>query len=140
MMFGNAIYILNSNRYLSDPLYEENSSFGPINALLNQYLVAIGEFSLDNFSTNSSKDSLAVWLLFILATVFSQIIILNMLIAIMGDTFDKIWENKPVYVLRLKVELLCDFSIFLGGDSKNQNNFLFVATSKQKEDVNEDEW
>ena len=37
---------------------------------------------------------LTIWLLFIASTFITQITFLNMLIAIMGDTYDRVSENK----------------------------------------------
>ena len=50
------------------------------------------------------------WTVFTVATIFVQIIVLNMLIAIMSFTFDSIFENKKQFVLSLKLEVLSDYS------------------------------
>ena len=62
--------------------------------MFTQYLLSLGEFSFDDYSKADQTDSGLDWALFITATVIIQIIITNMLIAIMGDTFDRIFENK----------------------------------------------
>ena len=63
-----------------------------LNAVLNQYFLALGEFSTDNFS--DQPNSGLAWILFVAATFVTQITILNMLIAIMGDTFGRVTEVK----------------------------------------------
>jgi len=51
VMFGIPLMILNMNRSGDDDLVvEELFSFLPINMLINQYLMALGEFSIDNFA------------------------------------------------------------------------------------------
>jgi hypothetical protein len=50
-----------------------------------------------------------VWLLFIGATFISQVIIFNMLIAIMGDTYGSITEKQSEAALREKIQILCDY-------------------------------
>ena len=91
--FANAIYILDVNRVdEGEELFESVFDNKFVSALINQYLLALGEFGTDNFSAGSN--SWIIWLLFIGATFLSQITILNMLIAIMGDTFDSVSENK----------------------------------------------
>lgn len=97
-----------------------------MSALLNQYLVALGEFAFDNYSRDYAKNPWLVWMLFVSATLFSQIIILNMLIAIMGDTLDKVFENMQHAILKLKVEVLSDFSFFIH-NPENPKKILFVA-------------
>ena len=47
--------------------------------------------------------------LFIVATFLTQITILNMLIAIMGDTFGKVTEIKEQAGLKEKINILADF-------------------------------
>ena len=55
-------------------------------------MLSLGEFSTDNYGEDA-KDSL-VWIVFILTTFITQITFLNMLIAIMGDTFARVSEVK----------------------------------------------
>ena len=42
-----------------------------------------GDFNYDDYTT-------PLWFLFIIATVFMPLIMLNLLIAIMGDTFERV--------------------------------------------------
>ena len=104
-------------------------------------MVALGEFGFgsDNFTTRHSPNSRIVWLMFVFATLFSQIIVLNMLIAIMGDTFDKVFENKHVAILKLKVSVMSDFA-FLINDKGDANKFLFVVSPTVKEVDEEEDW
>ena len=97
VMFANCIYILDLYREEKDPdlvLVEGYfEGWNTFNTLFNQYLLALGEFGMDNFKEGSPN----LWLviaLFITATFLTQITILNMLIAIMGDTFGKVTEIK----------------------------------------------
>ena len=53
-----------------------------------EYLLTLGEFDLDHLI--ESDDRPYPMLMFILSTFMVQIVILNMLIAIMGDTYDKV--------------------------------------------------
>ena len=80
MCFANTIYLLNLNRLkesTGEELFDETfPSYGYVNALLNQYMVALGEYSMDNYSPKHSafsttNDSFLVWMLFIFTTVFS---------------------------------------------------------------------
>ena len=71
------------------------------NMMMNQYLVTLGDFHIKHYMQN--EETLISWVLFILATGFTQITMLNMLIAIMGDTFDKVSESKQVFTTRTKL-------------------------------------
>ena len=93
-------------------------------------MVALGEFGPTEAYTEESKHSIFAWLIFGFATIFTQIIILNMLIAIMGDTFDRVIENQQLAKLKLKVKVLSDFIFYL---PKEDKKFIFLATPRNKE-------
>ena len=61
-----------------------------LDATTNQYILTIGSYDLSNFKAEG-KDMM-IYVLFIIATFITQITFLNMLIAIMGDTFDRVSE------------------------------------------------
>jgi len=78
-----------------------------MNMLLNQYLLLLGEFYLD--ANDEGKYSVLIWIIFFLATFISQVIIFNMLIAIMGDSYAKISEMREQAALKEKINILCDY-------------------------------
>ena len=134
MCFANAIYILNASRMqdsFGNELYDETfPSFAYVSAILNQYLVALGDWDTEKYEisgNHSSSNSYLVWILFIFTTVFSQIIIFNILIAIMGDTYDSVFANMEKAKLKLKIEVMSDY-VFVVRDEKQIKKFLFVAT------------
>ena len=55
------------------------------------YELGLGEFNITEFNNPDDQENYTramCYLLFILATILIMIVFLNMLIAIMGDTFD----------------------------------------------------
>ena len=71
------------------------------------------------------------------ATIFTQLTMLNMIIAIMGDIFERISENKEVYATLSKLELLGEYAFALKDGSSadsNKGDFLYVL-----EPVNDDQ-
>ena len=50
MMFGTPIIMLNLNRTDDNKVVDEIFGFWGLDILLNQYLLALGEFSIDNFA------------------------------------------------------------------------------------------
>ena len=71
-------------------------------------------------------------LLFIAATLFTQVTMLNMLIAIMGDTFDKVTENRDIEATRTKIQFIAQFAYALrdGQNKKKMERGAFEeATS-----------
>ena len=56
------------------------------------YTNSLGDLSLDGF--DQSEHTAALYTFWLMITIAIQIILLNLLIAIMGDTFDKVQEKK----------------------------------------------
>jgi hypothetical protein len=50
-----------------------------------------------------------LWMIFVLATLVSQIIMFNTLIAILGDTYSRIMEKRNFYALKARTEIFSDF-------------------------------
>lgn len=61
-------------------------------AVLYSYKVTLGEFDFDNAAYDNYKPALTLWILFIICSIFMLIILLNMLIAIMSESFAKVQE------------------------------------------------
>ena len=139
VIFSFAVLILNLNREDENDLYDNEifaSSY--LNSFMSQYLVTLGEFSLDHYSKAGELNAGIDWSFFIAATVFGQLVILNMLIAIMSNTFDKIFENQTQFKLQLKLEVLNDYSFLF--KRKDLPDFLFVAKLKDSDGETGEEW
>lgn len=50
-----------------------------------------------------------LWAWFFLGLMVTQIIFLNTLIAIISDTFDRVWCLKSLIATRAKADLLCEW-------------------------------
>ena len=66
---------------------------------------------MDGFDLSPQKTICYVF--FIGATFMTQVTMLNMLIAIMGDTFGRIIEAKEVNALKTKIDLMKDLSLVI---------------------------
>ena len=64
----------------------------------------IGEYNTEGFVKHANPA--LCYALFIITVVISQITFLNMLIAIMSDTFEKIIEQRPTFSLKNKLMIL----------------------------------
>ena len=81
--------------------------------------------------------------IFICATFFTQITMLNMLIAIMGDTFEHITEQRPLYATRTKLGLLADYAANIRTAPKPDDlakKFLIVVEPKVEEEGFDESW
>ena len=72
--------------------------------LFYEYLLTLGEFDIDHLT--ESEDRLSPLIMFVTTTFLIQIVLLNMLIAIMSDTFDKVYDQKTTANLRERVDFL----------------------------------
>merc|ERR1719458_472195 len=105
---------------------------------MNQYLLALGEFNMDSFAEN--PQSAICYVFFILATFITQLTMLNMLIAIMGDTFGRVMEKKEVNGTKTKLDLMRDLAAVMTNDGENEGNYLFVVTPDDEEGGDGDAW
>ena len=133
-MFGLPLMILNLKSEPGQEIIEKNSIWNFTNTLIHQYQLALGTFYYKQYHEHSHAT--LVWLLFFLSTGFTQITMLNMLIAIMGDTFDKVTENSKVYTTRTKLQILGDYS---GNFAKSETDRLFLFTMTVNTDEDPDE-
>ena len=134
MMFGMPMYILQLNRtgeYEDAPIVNEVfGGFWPLNAFYNQYMLALGDFDYGNFE--SGPQTYLCYLLFLSATFFTQITFLNMLIALMGDTFAKVMEQKEQFGLQTKLQIMSDYTALVLDSQQDQDPecYMFVITQK----------
>ena len=132
MTFGNAVLILSQDREL--PLYRDYFGSSFLNAALNQYELSLGEFDTeDRFRGAGDGGDDEAWIIFIVATMITQIMFLNMLIAIMGDTFDRVTESRAQSALVEKIRILADYVYVVPRESAaagTMSRFLFVIRPK----------
>ena len=65
--------------------------FGFFDATLYAYRIILGDFEMDDF--NSSMGTILLRIFFIMCTVFNTIVMLNLLIAIISETFSIVKAN-----------------------------------------------
>lgn len=139
LAFGSAIYFLDTKGKVEgepDDWQLVAEAFGPrlFDAILGQYLLGLGEFNFENFNDNPSKNML--WILFCSATFITQITIFNMLIAVMGETFQRVYEAKYVTSLKTNTEIVQEFKHLLPNRSFWKCPYAIVLKPKNYNDEN----
>lgn len=81
--------------------YEEPFVTSVTQALQYSYLLALGEFGLDSLDNWG-------WLMFILASLFNLVVMLNLLIAIISSTYERVMTAQTEYSFKERVSLYCD--------------------------------
>ena len=87
--FGNAFLII----ALSNKEEEDVFVTGLVNSIVYVYMLSLGDFN-DGFGKNHTT---LVWVLFLIATLFNLVVMFNLLIAIISETFAKVNENSEAY-------------------------------------------
>lgn len=134
-----SIYMLNQTRgYYDDEssIYPEMVSDETLDAYIASYMQSMGEFTTDTY--NNGDNPKMIWFFFCLATFLTTITILNMLIAVMGETFAQQNEIRALQELREKVLLSSDYSFLLDGKENfsHQDKYLFTFQPVALDDEN----
>ena len=82
--FANTFYVLGEN---SDPGSDWFSGNNFILTFIFSYRMGLGDFETDGFNT---WDEIIIWILWFLNTLLILIILLNLIIALMGDTYARV--------------------------------------------------
>merc|ERR1712226_1521607 len=104
-MFSNIMYILNTQRIYSDEqrIYDEETSNDFLNSFIMIYTLSFGEFAYEGYNgTNQSF----IWLMWFMGSFLIAITFLNMLIAIMSNTYDKVMDNRDLAALKERINIL----------------------------------
>ena len=104
-MFGSSLYILSMHRQSGQEIIDDIFDRWLINTFINQYLLTLGFYDMENFV---GDQQLFIYILFILATFLTQVTVLNMLIAILGNTFDMVKESQAKSEVEMKIQILAE--------------------------------
>ena len=77
--------------------------------MVNQYLFSLGEFANTLEGYEGHPQSILLWIFFLATTFITQITMLNMIIAIMGNTFDNVIEKKSMFAIQMRLNILSDY-------------------------------
>ena len=102
--------------------------FDIFNAFFWAYKLSLGEYDTDGFVFGDQEQSILLWAIFLFATFILQITFLNMLIAIMNDTFTEFAAKKYQSAMNEKINILSDFRLVLMNLNLDMNfNYLYIV-------------
>ena len=98
----------------------------------------IGDYNTDGFVKHANPG--LCYALFVITVIISQITFLNMLIAIMSDTFERVIEQRPTFSLKNKLMILAAMGSMIRSKEADDDTKLFLyvimpATSESDEGV-----
>eukprot|EP00873_Tetraselmis_striata_P004977 jgi/Tetstr1/425241/TSEL_015696.t1 len=145
--FGVGFRLLFYSYILANGLIDDDSG-GWNNALkisTNMYTIALGDWDATDFYTSTSDGNFAV-LLFGVYLLAMVVIMLNLLIAIMGDSYDRVKDKEHLEFMRGKVKLLMDLESEMHSSSlrryaKRANKFVhFMVPAEEVQESKGSEW
>ena len=131
-VFGNFMFIYHAKILYdgSEALkgLEEDIGMDMFTHMMNELLIMAGEYHYEDFKQSQSKlQFYVIWLCFMLAIIMTQVVFLNTLIAIISDTFERVWDKKNQIIVSSKADLLCDWLSLRGMiDVDINDQFLYV--------------
>ena len=74
------------------------------------------------------------WIYFIAATFFTQILFINMIIAMMGTTYENVRENADRNALIMQTRILSDFILLAPSQNRFKDmRYLYIAERVKEE-------
>lgn len=140
---GSAMYMLQLNVRLGGEsnIIQPIFNLSIVDSTLNQYLLMLGDFNMDGFRYHAN---LAIcYLIFLFSTFITQITFLNMLIAIMGDTFGRVMEKKEIKGIQTKLDLMSDLAGIIGNTkaaNEGDGDYLFIVEPDDEEGGDGEDW
>ena len=127
LMFGLPMNLVNMSLQDDSPLVKQFSNIGILDTVITQYVLSLGEFLdfFDGVPVGHLETAFAI-LLFFGATFFTYLTMLNMLIAIMGDSFDYCTEMKDRLSKQNRLNILCDYSAVFPKKDKHEQTDVFM--------------
>ena len=108
--------------------------------IMNQYMLLLGEFN--NLTAASGESAFETWLvmsMFLLATLFTQVAMLNMLIAVMLDSFDRTMEGRKRFDLENRIHLIRQLAPIMPMQQiQKQEEVYMICVERVDEQVNDD--
>ena len=99
LAFANGFFILSRNEqengFIDNWFYK---------AFIFSYRLGLGDFDTEGFEGRS--DEMLIWVLWFVNTIIILIVLLNLLIAIMGDTFDRVQETAENSMLKELTQIM----------------------------------
>ena len=104
--FANLYYQLNIGSNDDNAVLVKYTGIAFIDSIIAIYQFSLGDFNYDGF-INSEYDYL-LWGSFILCTFLMIVVFMNMIIAIMGNTFANVMEQQYETALNENISLIYD--------------------------------
>jgi hypothetical protein len=141
--FANFFFVINNNTTQDDYHYVgDYVGHSVVDAFIAMYLMGLGEFDMDGYS--QGPNVWAAWIMFTLGTALVLVVFMNMLIAIMGDTFGRVLELQEENALQEQASLISDhiFLMDLKEEFKGMRHIIVLtpdlSVTRQEADLSQE--
>ena len=118
---------------MQEPVYAQIFGNDYVDAAMHMYILAVGDYDTDAFDGKGDINKFFLWITFVGATFMIQVTFMNMLIAIMSNTFGEVMEKKHQSAIEERIVLLNDFRLFLDKfDLDMGAQYLFVIKPSKR--------
>ena len=117
--FANSFYVLS----LSNPVKEERFIKSYTDGLTFTFRLLLGDFDTEKFGDGHS---FWIWILFIGASIFLIVVLLNLLISIISESYSKIQENAKNSMYKELASLIYD-NYFLTNYERKSEKYIIIA-------------
>lgn len=146
LAFSSAFYLLGQNQMQFDDISTtEDDGDGvplyvtPQKAILFMFYLLLGEVGPSgNFDKGKKTQEFQLWFFFCIATFFFIIVMMNMLVAIMGEVFTKNYEIEEQNVLRTKLRFVIDNWIISPFDNKQKTQIQYLVAAMLNDNEEEE--
>lgn len=128
LTFASTMVLLNLGLRDDDEQFlADVTKFSLLDSFVASYLVGLGQFNPDYNGPNA----ILCWIMFLLSTIVSLIIFMNMIIAQMGDSFEEAQGKREIIIYQSRVQLISEF-IFVAEKkldfaNSEQPQFLYLV-------------
>jgi hypothetical protein len=115
--------------YAYSPLFSDVSGSMWLDAFSQTWSLGLGSFRLLDYA---GKQSYLPWLIYYIATFVTNIMFLNMLIAVMGDTWERMKDKREQIGLMQRTQLISDFiQNFTVQKTLDTSRYLYLVTPQK---------
>jgi hypothetical protein len=141
LAFSDTFYTLSNYYRNGDGDFEEGSAEPFVNSYTEAFMLAY-RFALGDFEGFEPNSSYVGYILFVLSTLFALIVMLNLLIAIISDSYARVVEVQDQFALKERAQVITDVREFkflkYFTKQRDPETFLFLAID-QNQNIEKDD-
>lgn len=135
--FGQCFFILAQNHYVIDDNSTLFTGTNFMHSLIYSYQTGLGSFSTSTYNTDFAGQF--EWFVFFLDTILIQIILLNLIIGLMGDTYEAVAELGEMTKFKELCSMISENEFVLNRNKVFQKSRYIVIARLEKATKEEEE-